>query len=103
MQTAVEVIEKAKGARGRKDADKQESVTKPQEIEKRIDNLVQGYKAAKDAAEESSEAIKAAAEVSGYNAKAVRALVVARAGEAFEEKKRDVAQQYELFEEVGEK
>lgn len=103
MDAATEVINKAKGARGRKDADKQESVTKPQEIEKRIDHLVQGYKDAKAAAEQSSEDIKAAAEASGYNAKAVRALVVARAGEQFEEKKRDVAQQYELFEEVGEK
>ncbi len=91
-----------KKARGRKDSEKQEAVTKPQVIEKRIEELVRGYRAAQDAAEDSSNAIKKAAEDSGYNTKSVRALVVARAGESFQEKKRDLEQQMELFSEVGE-
>lgn len=89
-------------ARGRKDAAKQEAVTKPEVIEGRIDELVWLHKAAAEASNDESEAIKAAAEASGYNAKAVRAIVVARAGENFAEKKRDLEQQLELFEEVGE-
>src|ERR1035437_10234004 len=98
-----EVISKAKGTRGRKDASKQEGITKPQEVEKRVDNLVKLYKEAHASGEVFSDAVKAAAEASGYNSKAVRSLVVARAGESFADKKRDVDQQFELFDEVGEK
>ena len=89
--------------RGRKNADKQEAVTKPQVVEAKIDDLVVLHKAAVTAAEEESEAIKKCAEESGYNAGAIKKLVVARAGDKFQEKKRDIGQQYELFEEVGEK
>ena len=96
-----DAIGKAKGARGRKDADKQESVTKPQEIEKRIDELVRGYNAAQEAAEASSDAIKAAAEASGYNVKNVRSLVIARVKDTVQERRRDAEQQLELFNEVG--
>ncbi len=96
-----DAIGKAKGARGRKDADKQEAATKPQEIEKRIDHLVKGYIAAKDAAEQSSDDIKAAAEASGYNVKNVRVLIVARVNDTMQERRRDAEQQLELFNEVG--
>lgn len=92
-----------KKTRGRKDADKQEAVTKPQVVEERIDQLVRLHIQAKDAGEAESDAIKKAAEDSGYNAASIRSLVVARAGDKFLEKKRNVEQQYELFEEVGEK
>lgn len=101
MQAVDEVINKAKGARARKDADKQEATTKPLVIKDRIEELVHGYNAAKEAAEHSSEAIKKAAEDSGYNSAAVRKFVVARAGESYEEKKRDVEQQLELFDNIG--
>ena len=40
MQTAGEVIDKAKGTRGRKDASKQEGATRPDVVEKKIDELV---------------------------------------------------------------
>jgi hypothetical protein len=102
MESVAEVIGKAKGTRARKDASKQEGVTQPQVIAKKIDELVKLYKEAHASGEVFSDAVKAAAEASGYNAKAVRSLVVARAGESFLDKKRDVDQQYELFEEVGE-
>lgn len=101
METAADVIGKAKGTRGRKDASKQEATTKPSVIKERIEELVRGYKKAQDASEASSDAIKKAAEDSGYNTKAVRAFIVARAGESFEERKRDCEQQMELFDNIG--
>lgn len=92
---------KAKG-KGRMDADKQPAVKQPDVIAKCIDKLVRLHVAAKEATEEANEAITKAAEDSGYLAVAVRKLVVARAGDNFEEAKRKVEQQMELFEEVGE-
>jgi hypothetical protein len=94
---------KLRKPRGRKDADKQEAVTKPQVVEKRIVELVQLHIAAHDASEAESDAIKKCAEDSGYNASAIKKFIVARAGDKFLEKKRDCEQQMELFEEVGEK
>lgn len=101
MDAAVATEEVIIKARGRKDAYGQEAVTRPEIIEERIDELVQGYTAAKEAAEQSSEAIKKAAEDSGYNTKAVRALVLARASDSVQERRRDAEQQLELFNEVG--
>lgn len=89
-------------AKGRMDADKQPAVQKPEVVAKKIGQLVSLHKAAKTASDERDEAITAVAEESGYLASAVRKLVTARAGEDFEKKHREVEQQYELFEEVGE-
>ena len=86
---------------GRKDADKQPAVKKPKVIADRIDELVRLHNRSKEASDDSSTAITKAAEDSGYLAAAVRKLVTARAGEKFEEKHREVEQQYELFDEVG--
>lgn len=102
MEAVDEVISKAKGTRGRKNAEKQEAVCKPEVVEKRMKELVRLHIASKEAATDESEAIKATAEASGYNASNIRALVVANAGDAFADKKRNVEQQYELFDEVGE-
>lgn len=88
--------------KGRMDADKQPAVKQPKIISERIDELVRLHNAAGMAAEVAKEAITKAAEDSGYLASAVRKLVTARAGEKFEEKHREVAQQAELFDEVGE-
>jgi ABC-type branched-subunit amino acid transport system substrate-binding protein len=88
--------------RGRKDADKQEAITQPEVVSEKIDELVRLYGASQSAGVEFSDAVKAAAEASGYNVAAIRKFVVARAGENFAEKKRDLAQQLELFEECGE-
>lgn len=102
MQGVDEVIAKAKGTRGRKNAEKQEAVCKPDVLEKKLKELIRLHIAAKEAATDESEAIKAAAEASGYNASNIRALVVANAGDNFSDKKRNVDQQYELFDEIGE-
>lgn len=94
---------KAKGeAAGRKDENKQPAVTRPQVVSERIDELVQLHGAAVTAAVEAKEAITKCAEESGYNAANVRKLVLARYGEKFPEVKRNIEQQHELFEEVGE-
>lgn len=106
MEAGTETAGKGKGkrggAKGRMDADKQPAVKKAEVIAERIDELVRLHKAAGEAAEDAKSAITKAAEDSGYLASAVRKIVTARAGEKFEEKHREVEQQLELFEEVGE-
>jgi hypothetical protein len=84
------------------DADKQPAAQQPQVIADRIDELVKLKGAADDAAESYADSITKAAEDSGYLASVVRKFVTARAGEKFEERKRECEQQLELFEEVGE-
>ena len=103
MQTQTGTNGKGKrGAKGRMDGDKQPAVQQPKIISERIDELVRLKTKADDAAESFADGIKKAAEDSGYLASVVRKFVVARAGEQFEEKKRQCEQQLELFEEVGE-
>jgi len=89
-------------AEGRKDAEKQPAVTQPQVVSERIDELVRLHGKAVDSAAESKEAITKCAEDSGYNAANIRKLVLARYGEKFPEVKRNIEQQAELFDEVGE-
>jgi hypothetical protein len=87
---------------GRKDPERHPAVKEPNVIVERIDELVHLHNKAKEAKEDFSEAIAKAAEDSGYLASVVRKLVTARASEKFEERHREVEQQYELFDEVGE-
>lgn len=89
-------------AKARKDASGQEATIKLDAIRERIDHLVLSYRHASDAAETFSEDVKAVAEKAGINAAAVKKFVVARAGEHFEDKKRDVMQMALVFEHVGE-
>jgi len=91
-----------KRGKGRVSPDKQEQVQRPQVIDERVDELVHLKTAADEAAESFADAIKKAAEDSGLLASVVRRFVVARAGEKFEEKKRECEQLSLLFEEVGE-
>jgi len=84
------------------DHEHQPAVKKPKVIADRIEQLVRLHNKAKETAEEEKEAIVKAGEDSGYPASVVRKFVVARAGENFEEKKRQCELQMELFEEVGE-
>lgn len=100
MDTATEG--RTRKPRGRKDESKQELVTQPKIVGELIDELVRLHTRSAEASNDLSEAIKSAAEKSGYNAAAIRKLVVARAGEKFAEAKRMVEQQMELFDEVGE-
>jgi hypothetical protein len=91
-----------KTPRGRKGADKQEQVERPQIVDERIDELVRLKTKADEASEDFSNAIKKTAEDSGLLASVVRRFVVARAGENFQEKKRECTQLALLFDEVGE-
>lgn len=93
---------KGRKVRGRKNADNQEAVTRPQLVSEKIDELVLLYTTAQACSADFGDAVKAAAEASGYNAAAIRKFVVARAGENFQERKRELEQQMELFSEVGE-
>lgn len=93
--------ERTKG-RGRQGSEKQTVAKQPKVISERIDELVVLHVNAKHAATQAQDAITKAAEDSGYLASSVKKLVVARAGDKFEEKHREVEQQAELFEEVGE-
>ncbi|MDA8260241.1 MAG: hypothetical protein M0Z99_32185 [Betaproteobacteria bacterium] len=90
-----------KGERGRKDAEKQEAVIKMKEVKDRIEDLVKLYNAAGDANDKLNDAIKATAEKAGLLSSVVRKFVVARAGENFEEAKRNVEQLSLCFDEVG--
>ncbi len=92
---------KAKSARGRKDADKQEAVIKTKIVKDRVEELVNLKRAADEAGVQFNDAIKAAAEKSGLLAATVRKFVVARAGENFEEEARKVEQLSLIFEEIG--
>jgi len=91
-----------KRSTGRKDADKQPAVERPEALVKRLDELITLHRKLVSAGEEFSDAVKATAEDSGMLAKNVRSFVLARAGERFVEKKREVAQLALLFEEIGE-
>lgn len=91
-----------KGAKGRKDGN-QEAVIKTKVVKDRIDDLLVLLSKAESAATKYGDAIKATAEASGINSGALRKFVSARAGEKFEDKKRDCEQLSLLFEEVGEK
>ena len=87
--------------RGRKDAQKQEAVIECDVIRERKDELIRLYRATGTAAEEWNDGIKAAAEKAGLQSGVVRKFIIACAGEAFGDKKRDAAQLTLLFDEVG--
>jgi hypothetical protein len=93
---------KTRSTRGRKDENRQEKIISLGPVKERIDALVKLYKEAASSAEALSEDIKAVAEKAGINASALRKFVTARAGEKFEERKRDCEQLEMLFSEIGE-
>lgn len=92
---------KKRTPRARVGRDKQEKVEKPQIISDRADELVALKMKADQASQAFSDAIKKAAEDSGLLSSVVRRFVIARAGESFEEKRRENVQLQLLFEEVG--
>lgn len=89
-----------KGAKGRKGKDKQEAVIEIAKLRQKLPELVKLKKAADEASANLNDGIKAAAEKSGLLASVVRKVVVASAGENFEEKKREAEQLSLAFEEV---
>lgn len=93
---------KGKGKRGRKAKMRveggQEKVQDLTALDDKMEHLIDTYNSAKERATDFSEAVKAAAESSGFLTKVVRQLVIAKAGEKFEDRKREVGQLSLLFE-----
>ena len=101
----MEQVETSKGngkarSLGRQGKDKQEAVLKSTVLKERMSQLVKLKTAADEASQNLNDAIKAAAEKSGFLASVVRKVVVAKAGEDFEGKHREVEQLQLAFDAV---
>lgn len=102
MERVGDVIEKARrGARGRQDRSGQEKVIDMSKLNDRMAHLVKLHTSAREEAKAFSDAVKSVAEKSGLLASVVRKVVTARAGEAFEEKKKEAEQLALVFGEAG--
>lgn len=101
-ETGTNGSKKGTKSRGRKTADKQPAVERPQVLGEKMSELLKLHSEVVLATEEFGEAIKKVAEESGLLAKNVRSFVLARAGERFAERKREVGQLDLLFNEIGE-
>lgn len=91
---------KPKGA-GRQDRSGQETVKDISKLNEDMDKLLKLQSDLADAQTDLSSAIKKTAERSGFLASVVRRLVVAKAGDKFDDVKRMVDQMGEAFELVG--
>lgn len=104
MERIGDVAERAvrtpRGARGRQDRSGQEKVIDKTKLVEKLPYLVKLHTSAKDAAKDLSDGIKKVAEQSGLLASVVRKIVVAKAGENFEEKKKEAEQLALMFDEV---
>lgn len=94
-------ISTGKRIRARKDADKQEAVIKMGTLKESVEELIKLYRYSKVASDTFSEAVKNIAEKAGLQASVVRKFIAARAGEKFEDKKRDAEQLSLCFDEIG--
>lgn len=92
-----ELAKRRKSGLGRKDSQGQEAVIKLDQVKDKVDYLVGLYKTATSASADLNDGIKAIAEKSGLLASVVRKYVVAKAGDKFEEKAREVEQLSLLF------
>lgn len=102
MERVGDVIGRAqRGARGRQDRSGQEKVIDKSHLTERLDHLVQLHTRSKESSKDLSDAIKAVAEKAGLLASVVRKIVVAKAGESFEEKKKEAKQLALMFDEVA--
>lgn len=88
-------------ARGRQDRSGQEKVIDMSKLTERLPHLVKLHTASKDANADLSSAITTVAEKSGLLASVVRRVVVAKAGENFDEKKKEAEQLELVFAELG--
>lgn len=101
MERVGDVIDRAqRTARGRQDRGGQEKVIDKTHLVEKIPHLVKLHTAAKEAGKDLSSAIKKVAEKSGLLASVVRKVVVAKAGENFDEKKKEAEQLALMFDEV---
>jgi hypothetical protein len=80
-------INKAKGPKGRKGKDRQEAALNNSELRELSHELILLKKSADGEAEAYSDAVKAAAEKTGYHASTIRSVIAALAGDDFEDKK----------------
>jgi len=105
-RTAQDALEHAaqkggrRSARGRQDRSGQKKAIDMSKLTDRLDHLVNLHGRAKTAARDLSDAVKAVAEKSGLLASVVRKVVVAKAGEGFEDKKKEAAQLALAFDEI---
>lgn len=83
---------------GRVSGDGQESVIDVSKAHDKEKHLVGLYTKQQEAAADFADAIKVVAEKSGLNASTVRAWVIAKAGENYDEKRRKVQQLSIIFE-----
>lgn len=97
----VQVEESDKPKRGRKPKMRkeggQEAVQGMKALDDKMAHMIERYTHAKEAATDFSDTVKAVAEQSGFLTKVVRQLVIAKAGEKFEDRKREVGQLSLLF------
>jgi hypothetical protein len=94
MQEQIETSKTGRRGRGvgRQDRSKQEKVIKLSELDDRMTHLISLYNKSTEASKDLSDAIKAVAEKAGLLASVVRRLVTAKAGDNFDERKREVKQ-----------
>lgn len=88
-------------AKGRKDADGVEVIIKMKPAKDEIGRLLKLKVACDEATENYNSAVKFVAEQAGLQASVVNKFVRARAGEHFEDKKRDCEQLQLMFDEIG--
>ncbi len=88
---------KKRERKGRVGTDKQEAVITLSWVSDREEDLVKLYHEQETAATDFNEAIKATAEKAGLNASAVRKFIIAKAGEHYDDVKKNVTQLSLLF------
>lgn len=95
----------AKGAKfnkrprtGRTGRDGQEAIMKLDPVKKNLDTLVDLHKLVKSYQEDLNNGIKETAEAAGVNASVVKKYIVAKAGENFADKVREIEQLAFIFE-----
>lgn len=101
VDLAERAISKAKGKgapRGRIGKDKQEAALKDSELRKLSTELVKLKKSSDEEAEMYSDAVKAAAEKTGYHASTIRSVIAALAGDDFDDKQAKAEQLTLAFE-----
>jgi len=98
-----ELRDVSRTAPGRRTNDGQEKTPDPGAVEPRMSKLLKLYAESENAKEALSDAIKKAAESTGFNAAALKKFVKARAGDEdeFADRKRDAEQLVLLFDKVG--
>ena len=89
---------KGKAPRGRIGKDKQEAALKDSALRQLSPELVKLKKSADEEAESYSDAVKAAAEKTGYHASTIRSVIAALAGDDFEDKQAKAEQLTLAFE-----